>query len=153
MIFWRDWRLVARKERPGDGLGRGWEIILAFSIVGFYVGYSGLSGIRAHDSFTSASTFDFLLIGTPAFYGIRIAQFIARARQYRLPQTLEWLVFVVPLLGFLVCAVGSSRFVKSYGIDHGYLFCGARSDHPEAYVFARPPERCPLIPQGQSWKR
>ncbi len=153
MMFWRTWRLFAKKERPRGGIIGGFEFILFFFLMACYIGYTNLSGIRQHDAFTFADTWDFLLIGSPGLYGLRVARFIAEARKYRLPQTLEWLVFIVPLAVFFTCAVGSSHFVQSYAAARGYQFCGPRSDHASIYVFVRPPERCPVIPQGQYWKR
>ncbi len=151
MFLWT-WRLVAKKERPGDSIGIGFEIILVFTLCAVYFALTDLVGVRQHDGFASASASDFLLIGTPGVYGIRLARFIARARQYRMPQTLEWLVFLVPLLTFLTLAVGSGHFVRLYAAGQGYTFCGPRPDHSQVYVFARPPHECPVLPEGTYWR-
>ena len=142
------WRLFSRPE-PGKKLGPGFEVVLCFACLGIYMGYGDLRGIRENEVYTTASKLDFLLMAVPGVYGLRIAQFIAIARRYRMPQYLEWLVFVVPVLAIAVCAVGSPYFVKMYAEAYGYQFCSPRPDHPLVYVFSKAAQNCPWVPYGK----
>ncbi len=141
------WRLLG-PPRPGKSIGRGFEIVLGFSLLSFYMGFTDLSGFRQGSAFTTASNLDYLWMAAPCVYGLRVARFIAIARKYRMPQYLEWLVFVVPLIVLAVCAVGSPYFIQIYARDHGYRFCGPRPDHGMVYVFAKPMAKCPFVPFG-----
>ena len=96
------------------------------------------------------TTSAFALIGSIGIYGVRLSVWIAIIRRNRMPQTLEWLVCLVPLAATIICFVFSGPMVRAYAAGQGYHRCADRHDHGTLYVYAAPTTACPAQPPGST---
>jgi hypothetical protein len=83
---------------------------------------------------------DMTLIGCVGIYGFRIAQYIAIARQGRMPQIAEWCVTLAGLGLLLVSYVFAGALLDGYAGLHGYKYCSANPD----YSFVKSDLDCPI---------
>ena len=67
-------------------------------------------------------------------------------RQYRMPQTPEWLVFIGITAAMVVCFALSGTLVRSYAAAHDYRFCYSQHDRATTYTFAHANTASPHLP-------
>ena len=89
------------------------------------------------------AAWSFAFIGSLGFYSPRLAILIALARGNRMPQPVEWIVFLGGVFGALVLLITTGPAVRAYGRAHGYRFCSSTGAAPSDYTFAREGQSCP----------
>lgn len=85
----------------------------------------------------------FVLFGALGIYGIRAAMYVAMLRRNRAPQTIKWLVFLIPIAVAIACFGASGPLLRVYADPHSYEFCSAHAARATMYTFARQKESCP----------
>ncbi len=146
MSFLTSTKLIGKRLKPADYRQYIAELFLIGLLGSVYLGIDGLRDIRNHASIAAVPRDSFALIGAIGLYAIRVSSFAAMARNYRMPQTLEWWIFLVPTAAMILCFFLSGTLVKTYATAHHYRFCYRETVRAPRYVFAAPSVACPPLP-------
>ena len=146
MSFLTTSRLFGKPVKPTQWGGYGFDLLFVFFLWMSWQGFSDLHGFSTGAPVVSVPASTFVFFGALAIYGIRVAMYIAMLRRNRGPQTLEWLVTIIPILLALPCFVASGHLVKLDARLHGYQFCYGDADRSPRFVFAASGARCPPLP-------
>ena len=117
-------------------------LILLFLFVAF-LGYQELRAFGEAPPIVTVPGSTFVFFGALGIYGIRAAMYVAMIRRNRAPQTIEWLVFLIPIALAITCFVASGPLLRVYASFHGYEFCSAHGTRATMYTFAKKKESCP----------
>ena len=146
MSFLTTTRIIGKRLKPTDYNQYIAELVLLALIAVAYFGYSDLSPLRTGSPTVTIQRNDFALIGGLGLYAIRLSSFIAMLRSYRMPQTPEWLMFMIVTTAMVTCFALSGTFVQSYASAHGYHWCYRQHDRATTYTFAKDHDACPPLP-------
>ena len=140
-------RIFKNKISAGMPAPYLFDIVAILLFFGAYLGFQDIHDFDTRAKAVSVPANAFALIGCVGIYGIRIATWIAILRRNRMPQTVEWLVSLLPLGATLLCFVFSGTMVRAYATSHHYHACGEQQDHGTLYVYAAPSSACPSSAQ------
>ena len=146
MSFLTTTKIIGKRLKPTDYNQYIAELVLLALIAVAYLGYSDLSPLRTGSPTATVERDDFALIGGLGLYAIRLSSFIAMLRSYRMPQTAEWLVFIIGTTARVICFAFSGTFVQSYANAHNYRLCYRQHDRATTYTFAKDHDACAPLP-------
>ncbi len=109
MSFLTTTKIIGKRLKPTDYNQYIAELVLLALIAIAYFGYDDLSPLRHAAAIATVERNDFALIGGLGLYAIRLSSFVAMFRQYRMPQTPEWLVFIGITAAMVVCFAYPAR--------------------------------------------
>ena len=136
-------RLIRQDIRPGRPIFLLYDLFGLVLLWNAWDSWQSLSQFRLHEPLVSVSLSEVAGIGGIGLYGMRIAMFIALIRGLRMPQTLEWLVAIVPATLFLICLLFSSPIERAYIAAHDYCLCRTVEErHGSVLLFASDPAAC-----------
>ncbi len=146
MSFLATTPLIGKRVKLSDYKQYFAELFLLLLLGSVYLGIDGLSGIGGGNPIAYASKNAFALIGAIGLYAIRLSSFVAMARNFRMPQRLEWWLFMIPTAAMILCFALSGILVKTYAAAHHYHFCYRETGRSDRYVFAAAKATCPPLP-------
>ncbi|WP_419729052.1 hypothetical protein [Lichenicola sp.] len=132
--------------KPVRASSPGGYIFDALMLLFLFVAYLGCKDLRAFAEalpIVTVPSSAFVFFGALGIYGIRAAMYVAMIRRNRMPQAIEWLVFLIPIAFAIACFVASSPLLRIYAEFHGYAFCSVHGTRATMYTFARKRGDCP----------
>jgi hypothetical protein len=146
MSFLTTSRLFGKPARLNQLGGYAFDLFFLLFLWLSISGWRDLQAFSSHAAVVSVSASTFVFFGALGVYGVRVASYIDMIRRSRMPQTLEWLVTIIPLALALPCFVASGHLVRLDARLHGYRFCYRDTERSSTYTFAATNAPCPVLP-------
>jgi len=143
MSFLQSRRLFGKPVYASSPGGYLFDALMLLFLFVAYLGYGDLQAFGKELPIVTVPSSTFVFFGALGIYGIRAAMYVAMLRGNRAPQTIEWLVFLIPIAFAIACFVASGPLLRVYADLHGYGFCSADGARATMYTFARQKESCP----------
>ena len=143
MSFLQSRRLFGKPVHASSPGGYLFDVLMLLFLFVAYLGYRDLRAFGEALPIVTVPGSTFVFFGALGIYGIRAAMYVAMIRHNRAPQTIEWLVFLIPIAFSIACFVASGPLLRAYAGFHGYEFCSAHGARATMYTFSRQKENCP----------
>ncbi|MEA1649110.1 hypothetical protein UAJ10_08765 [Nitrospirillum sp. BR 11164] len=127
------------------------DLLLIFCIWLIWASYPDLLVFDTHPDHVLFDRYVFCFFAGPFLYGLRIAMYVAMARKYREPMTLEIRIIQISAIAFVASLLIGIFAGDLWASAHGYKRCFKPADRSNDYLYVLKDIDCPARPTPEEY--